>query len=150
MECFEELVKAWEVRPCARTSATRLASASSLVPEGRLDRTGLAKVRHIDVNCLLLEDQCAKKLVPLVDIPGEHHIAHSMTKHPTGLIINKHVVKIMNLDLRSGRSAKAAKLHSILKKDTQMTSTDKINNVSESYVETLGNDFWAERGGYGR
>ena len=32
--------------------------------KGILDRTGLAKVRHIDVNCLWLQEQCAKKIVP--------------------------------------------------------------------------------------
>ena len=51
--------------------------------KGILDRTGLAKVRHIDVNCLWLQEQCAKKLVPLVKIPGEHNSADLMTKHLT-------------------------------------------------------------------
>ena len=34
--------------------------------KGNLDRQGLAKVRHIDVNCLWLQEQCAKKMVPLL------------------------------------------------------------------------------------
>ena len=29
--------------------------------KGILDRTGLVKVRHIDVNCLWLQEQCVKK-----------------------------------------------------------------------------------------
>ena len=48
--------------------------------KGILDRTGIAKVRHIDVNCLWLQAPCAKILVPLVTIPGEHHSADLMTK----------------------------------------------------------------------
>ena len=36
--------------------------------KGILDTTGLANVRHIDVNCLCLQEQCAKTLVPLARI----------------------------------------------------------------------------------
>ena len=59
--------------------------------KGILDRTGLAKVRHIDVNCLWLQEQCAKKMVPLVNIPGEHNSADLMTKHLTLLMIKRHI-----------------------------------------------------------
>ena len=30
--------------------------------KGILDRQGIAKVRHIDVNCLWLQEQCAKNM----------------------------------------------------------------------------------------
>jgi hypothetical protein len=80
--------------------------------KGILDRQGLAKVRHIDVNCLWLQEQCAKKMVPLVKIPGEINTADLMTKHLVGPVILKHL-KNLNLDLRSGRSEQAAKLHSV-------------------------------------
>ena len=33
--------------------------------KGILERQGIAKVRHIDVNVLWLQEQCAKKMVPL-------------------------------------------------------------------------------------
>ena len=98
--------------------------------KGILDRTGLAKVRHIDVNCLWLQEQCAKKLVPLVKIPGELNVADLMTKHLTSTVIKKHVGNL-NLEFRDGRSDKAAKLHSILK-------------------GSRGGDYWAERGEHGR
>ena len=51
--------------------------------KGILDRSGLAKVRHIDVNYLWLQEQCDKKLIPLVKILGEHNSADLMTKHLT-------------------------------------------------------------------
>jgi hypothetical protein len=59
--------------------------------KGILDRQGLAKVRHIDVNYLWLQEQCAKKMVPLVKIPGEDNTADLMTKHLVGPILMKHV-----------------------------------------------------------
>ena len=49
-----------------------------------LDRQGPAKVRHIDVNCLWLQEQFAKKMVPLAKIPGEINTADFMTKHLVG------------------------------------------------------------------
>ena len=104
--------------------------------KGILDRSGLAKVRHIDVNCLWLQEQCAKKIVPLTKIPGEINIADLMTKHLTAIVIQKHVGN-MNLEFRSGRSDKAAKLHSILK--------GKVDHATGRDC-----DFWAERGERGR
>ena len=60
--------------------------------KGILDRTGVAKVRHMDVNCLWLQEQCAKRLVPLIKIPGEHNPADLRTKHLTLLMIKRHIV----------------------------------------------------------
>ena len=78
--------------------------------KGILDRQGLAKVRHIDVNCLWLQEKCAKKMVPLVKILGEINTADLMTKHLVGPVILKHL-KNLNLDFRTGRSEQAARLH---------------------------------------
>ena len=57
---------------------------------GIFDRTGLAKVRHIDVKCLRLQEQCATKLFLFVKIPGDHHSADLMTKHLTLLFLETH------------------------------------------------------------
>ena len=67
---------------------------------------------------------------------GEINIADLMTKHLTALVIQKHVGN-MNLEFRSGRSDKAAKLHSILK-------------GKSDHPEGRDCDFWAERGERGR
>ena len=80
---FVEPVKVLGQGPCVRIWASHWALCSRLTPQlpnGIVDRTGLAKVRHIDVNCLWLQEQCAKKCVPLVKIPGEHNSADLMTK----------------------------------------------------------------------
>ena len=71
--------------------------------KGILDRQGMAKVRHIDVNVLWLQEQCAKKLVPLHKIPGEENGADLMTKHLANPVIVKHV-KRLNLEYREGRA----------------------------------------------
>ena len=69
--------------------------------KGILDRMGMAKVRHIDVNCLWLQEQCAKRIVPLVKIPGEENTADLMTKHLAAPVIKRHVDKL-NLEFREG------------------------------------------------
>ena len=117
--------------------------------KGILDRTGLAKVRHIDVNCLWLQEQCAKKLVPLVKIPGEHNSADLMTKHLTLLMIKRHIASLF-LEFVEGRSGKAAKLHSVTRMLRQDSAMAKIQSADESFASVSGGDYWAERGEAGR
>ena len=59
--------------------------------KGILDRQGFAKVRRIDVKCLWLQEQCAKKMVPLVKILSEINTANLMTKHLVGPVVLKHL-----------------------------------------------------------
>ena len=59
--------------------------------KGILDRTGLAKVRRIDVDCLWHQEQCATKLVPLIKMPGEHNSSDLMTKHLIFVMIKRHL-----------------------------------------------------------
>ena len=117
--------------------------------KGILDRTGLAKVRHIDVNCLWLQEQCAKTLVPLIKIPGEHNSADLMTKHLTLLMIKRHLDSLF-LEFKEGRSEKAAKLHSVTRSERQELAAANIISASESFASVSGGDFWAERGEAGR
>lgn len=80
--------------------------------KGILRKQGLAKVRHIDVNCLWLHEQCAKNVVPVVKIAGEIITADLKTKRLAGPIILKHLNNL-NLDIGAGRSEQAAKLPSV-------------------------------------
>ena len=55
--------------------------------KGILDRQGIAKVRHIDVNCLWLQERCAKKIVPTEDprrgeLCRPHDQAHTVHHDP--------------------------------------------------------------------
>ena len=117
--------------------------------KGILDRQGLAKVRHLDVNCLWLQEQCSKNMVPLIKIPGEVETADLMTRHLGSPVIMRHV-KNLNLDLREGRSEKAAKLHSITRSARQAKADAKRDVAMCSFNRLSGEDFWSERGEYGR
>ena len=75
--------------------------------EGLLDRRGISKVRHVDVNCLWLREQTAKKLVTLAKILGEINTADVMTKHLGNAVILKHLQSLY-FKHRTGRSEAAA------------------------------------------
>ena len=93
-----------------RCGAEDLGESLSIVLEldataakGILDKTGLANVRHIDVKCLWLQEPCAKKLVRLIKIPGDHNSADLMTKHLILLMIKRHLESLF-LEFKDGRN----------------------------------------------
>ena len=101
--------------------------------QGILERSGISKVRHIGVNVLWLQEQCARKMVPLQKVPGADNPADLMTKHLSVATIVNHMNR-MQLQFRDGRSGKAAKLHLV---------GHKVGNVG-------GGDLWSEKGECGR
>ena len=103
--------------------------------KGIMDRQGLAKVRHIDVNCLWLQEKCAKKMVRLVNFPVEVNTADLMTKHVVEPVLLKHV-KNLNLGIREGRSEQAAKLHLISRTPTTQ-STERYSSRTIFIVDRL-------------
>ena len=102
--------------------------------KGILERQGIAKVRHIDVNVLWLQQQAAKKLVPLVKVDGTSNCADLLTKHLTAQVQEKHV-EMMQLEFRTGRAEIAAQLHAL----------DRLHPQGE-FHEAGASDKWAERG----
>ena len=114
--------------------------------KGILDRQGIAKVRHIDVNCLWLQEQCAKKIVPLTNIPGDGNSPDLMTKHLSINMILRHMLKL-NLAHVGGRSESAAKLHDI--GEAPRTTTRLVSFVVTVSRKAPGDD-WSEQGEQGR
>ena len=89
------------------------------------EREGLDKVRHIDVGILWLQEQEARRQLPLEKVLGTSNPADLMTKH----LGQKEVDKYLNMIfvyLASGRASTAPGLHSICS-----------SNVGEK-------DFWTE------
>ena len=79
--------------------------------KGIFERQGIAKVRHIDVHALWLQQQVAKKLVPLIKVDGSDSCSDLMTKCSTPAVQQKHV-EYTQLEFREGRAQKAAQLRS--------------------------------------
>ena len=105
----------------------------SSAAKGILERTGLHKIRHLDVDMLWMQDKVAKNVLEVNKVKGEHNIADLMTKHMGKSLVDRHMGN-MRVYFREGRSEKAAQLH----------------GVSESGDRRGSKDSWAERGSKGK
>ena len=106
--------------------------------KGILERQGISKVRHIDVNVLWLQQQVAKHIIPLIKVDGTVNCADLLTKHLTTAVQQGHV-DMMKLEFRDGRAQMAAQLHSI----------DRLQPQGEFREGGVG-DRWEEQGEQGR
>ena len=105
--------------------------------KGILERQGIAKVRHIDVNVLWMQQQMAHKLIPLIKVDGSLNCADLLTKHLVANVQQRHV-EMMQLEFREGRAQMAAQLHSL----------ERLQPQGE-FLEGGSCDRWAERGEQG-
>ena len=96
--------------------------------KGIIERRGLSKVRHIDVNVLWLQELCARKMIPVHKVPGEQNPADLTTKHLTSILIERNIQR-MHMKFQAGRASKAAQLHAVSKQ-----SKRKEFVRSEGYV----------------
>ena len=76
------------------------------------ERSGLDKLRHVDVNILWIQEQEARDRLPLVKVCGKINPADLMTKYVDGELIKRHL-KSMSTDFREGRAQLAAQLYGV-------------------------------------
>ena len=69
--------------------------------QGIIDRQGISKVRHLDVNLLWLQEQLAREKVPLIKVPGPENSADVMPTHLLAEMIRQHTTR-MSLEFREG------------------------------------------------
>ena len=119
----------------------------ALAAKGMIERKGLSKVRHLDVNVLWLQEQCARKILPVAKVPGEENPADLMTKH-LGAAKIAMSIKTLNMRIVDGRAGKAAQLH-------QLTETRRGDCVvghvlwdamSDRLTDKRGGDSWKNKG----
>ena len=129
----------------------------ALAAKGMIERKGLSKVRHLDVNVLWLQEQCARKILPVTKVPGEDNMADLMTKHLGAAKIKKNVA-LMHMEFVDGRASKAAQLHTVNQKSLSDHSQSLQgeepglaiwDSMSDRYVDRRGGDFWKSRGDNG-
>ena len=110
--------------------------------KGILERSGISKIRHIDVNNLWLQEQCARKVVPAIKVDGTDNPADLLTKHLNVAVIERHL-KFLDIRFQEGRSQKAAKLHEVSRAERQ-AKFDTGKNISG--FNEKRSDRWNERG----
>ena len=79
---------------------------------GIIDRRGLCKMRHLDLNNIWLQEVEARQMLPAQKVPGVENCADLMTKHLNIAEITKYI-GMMGLEFRKGRSGKTAELHNL-------------------------------------
>ena len=104
--------------------------------KGMVEREGLGKVRHVEVDVLWIQEQQARSRLPLIKVLGTLNPADLMTKHlPRAEIIMN--LKIVGLKETEGRSAKAAQLHLV---------ATRMDAITEHTICGHDPDCWVARG----
>ena len=114
----------------------------ALAAKGMIERRGLSKVRHLDVNILWLQEQCARKILPVKKVAGEENVADLMTKHLVSPKIRKNIAGL-NLRFAEGRANKAAQLHSLGVVDGGSSSVgmDIWDVINDQFADSPGGDY---------
>ena len=76
---------------------------------GICGRRGLGKLRHIDTQCLWIQQNLGRKDIELRKISGQMNPADLFTKHLPGEDKVKSLVKLLSCEFRGGRAATAPK-----------------------------------------
>ena len=74
---------------------------------GKPARSGLDKLRHINVDVLWIQEQEARERLPLVKVGGKSNPADMMTKYVDGELIRNHL-EALKIVFREGRAQTAA------------------------------------------
>ena len=68
-------------------------SEDSTAAKGIADRTGLGKVRHIEVNQLWIQEKVRNKDIELAKVKGTENLADALTKHIDAEDMRKHILR---------------------------------------------------------
>ena len=107
--------------------------------KGIIERRGLNKLRHIELDILWLQEQKARKLLPVDKVPGQDNVADLMTKNLAASVIDKYV-DMLNLYFAGGRSEIAQNLHSVVNKYIAFKTVIQAGSKpikSESYLDKI-------------
>jgi len=102
----------------------------SSAAKGIADRTGLGKVRHIEVNQLWIQEKVRDKEIEINRVKGIENTADALTKHVDGEDIAKHL-KGVNCYIGTGRHPEMPLTAAESGKDTpgHMQSTNRPATV---------------------
>jgi hypothetical protein len=79
---------------------------------GMAQRVGLNQVRHVEVDVLWIQEQQARKLLPLKKIPGPRNPSDLCTKNVPANLLEQYMLQI-SVKVVEGRAAVAQQLHGL-------------------------------------
>ena len=82
---------------------------------GMAQRVGLNKVRHVEVDVLWIQEQQARKLLPLKKIPGQRNPSDVCTKNVNANLLEQYMQQL-SVDIVEGRAQVAQQLHVLRKR----------------------------------
>ena len=77
---------------------------------GIVQRQGISKLRHVEVDVLWIQEQKARRLLPLRKVPGPRNPFDMGTKHIAIALLDQYLGQL-NLEVAGGRAAIAQQLH---------------------------------------
>ena len=98
-----------------------------------VEREGLGKVRHIEVDFLLIQEQQLRRRLPVTKIDGTRNLADLMTKNLHVQLLEMYM-DMLGLTFLDGHSQSAAKLHYV--------ATRIINN-GDDQLHTRAGRSWS-------
>ena len=112
--------------------------------KGMVEREGIGKVRHLEVDVLWLQEQQARARLPLLKVLGTVNPADLMTKHLARADIVKNL-RIAGLVELEGRSTKAAKLHSVVSRIEDLVDHDTAGADPDAWESRGEGGAWIRR-----
>ena len=105
--------------------------------QGVIDRRGISKIRHLDVNVLWIQEQLAREMAPISKVLGTENGADLMTKNVGADLIAKHCARL-SLEFREGRATKAAGLQGLDRRDHDLAGPLSLVSAHPPVGDLLG------------
>ena len=93
---------------------------------GIVQRQGIGKLRHVEVDVLWIQEQQARRLLPLRKVPGPRNPSDMGTKHIAVALMDQYLQQL-NLEVVEGRAAIAQQLHAVYEADLRAQDSSATN-----------------------
>ena len=134
---------------CSSMRASVGMDASAAI--GIVQRQGISKLRHVEVDVLWIQEQQARRLLPLRKVPGPRNPSDMGTKHIAVALLDQYLEQL-NLQVVAGRAAIAQQLHGLGEGDRQSTCATNAHTASLKQKNSAADrdaDSWTSAGSQG-
>ena len=97
---------------------------------GIAQRSGLNKVRHIEVDVLWLQEQLARRILPIAKIPGPQNPSDLCTKNVAVGLVEQYMRQI-SVRFEEGRAEVAQKLHAVMERIPAIAASQRGTRPGE-------------------
>ena len=114
---------------------------------GIVQRQGISKLRHVEVDVLWIQKQQARRFLPLRKVPGPRKPSDMGTKNVPVALLDQYLGQL-NLEVVGSRVAIAQQLHTSEEKTRPRAEATNAHTVSSKPSPAhRGMDSWTSKGG---